>query len=381
VALAGASPTDAAAPAKPCFCCRRPFPGTPSWLPCSRRNTLAMVQRFVVKVLAFVFHPMNMIDFVAIAPFYADLVTPSSTGGSLAVLRVLRLARVLRLLRLGKHSALLQVMGRTMANSMDALVMLMFFIMLAMVLLGSAMFFCEMGEFDAATQTWVRPNLLGTGTEMSPFQSIPHSFWWTVVTMTTVGYGDYYPTTGAGKAVAGLVMLVGILTLALPITVIGSTFSEEYGKLKAARATRKEEEAAKSLSRAASLAPASPSESKASAAAALASVLSEAAPVDEPASPVAAAVTAVAAGGGPRVNAEEVAALRAEVRALRTDAAWMRGAIGELLARTGAQRHATAQAAVAATTVAASAAVTAAMGGATAAAQMGEGAPPPATGL
>jgi hypothetical protein len=65
-------------------------------------------------------------------------------------------------------------------------------------------------------------------TEPSPFNSIPASFYWAAVTMTTVGYGDLYPTTTAGQFVASLTMMVGILILALPITVIGTYFAAEY---------------------------------------------------------------------------------------------------------------------------------------------------------
>ena len=58
--------------------------------------------------------------------------------------------------------------------------------------------------------------------EQSPYDSIPTSFWWCLVTMTTVGYGDVVPTQPLGKILAAIVMIFGIVVIALPITVIGS---------------------------------------------------------------------------------------------------------------------------------------------------------------
>jgi len=62
----------------------------------------------------------------------------------------------------------------------------------------------------------------------SPFDSIPASFYWSAVTMTTVGYGDVFPVTWAGQLIACFTMMTGILILALPITVIGTYFAAEY---------------------------------------------------------------------------------------------------------------------------------------------------------
>lgn len=62
----------------------------------------------------------------------------------------------------------------------------------------------------------------------SPFQSIPHSFWWVIVTFTTVGYGDVVPETFLGKMIGASSMIVGIIVLALPISVISTTFGDVW---------------------------------------------------------------------------------------------------------------------------------------------------------
>lgn len=177
---------------------------------------------------------LNVIDLLAIVPWYIELITVATSGGGegagggLAVFRILRLARVFRVFKLGKYSAGMQTFGRVLTKSKDALYLMMFFVSLAVVLFGSMIYFAEAGSYDEATGKYMRPDKWGSGEEESPFTSIPASFWWVVVTTTTVGFGDLYPTTTAGKLVAAATMHVGILVLALPITIIGANFALEY---------------------------------------------------------------------------------------------------------------------------------------------------------
>merc|ERR1719394_1685228 len=173
---------------------------------------------------------MNMIDLVAIIPYFITLATivaekeeeigprapvaPNNQQGnqamSLAILRVIRLVRVFRIFKLSRHSKGLQILGRTLKASMRELGLLMFFLFIGVVLFSSAVFFAE-GDTDD-----------------SHFESIPASFWWAVVTMTTVGYGDMTPVGVWGKIVGSLCVVAGVLTIALPVPVIVSNFNYFY---------------------------------------------------------------------------------------------------------------------------------------------------------
>ena len=136
---------------------------------------------------------------------------PNQTA-SLAVLRIVRLVRVFRIFKLSRHSKGLQILGRTIRASMRELGLLMFFLGICIVLFSSAVYFAELDS------------------PYSHFRSIPDAFWWAVVTMTTVGYGDMRPVTPLGKLVGSLCALTGVLTIALPVPVVVSNFNYFYNK-------------------------------------------------------------------------------------------------------------------------------------------------------
>ena len=113
-------------------------------------------------------------------------------------------------------------------RSTDALSLLAFLTTIATVLFGSAMFYAEQSaaEFDPDLREWVRLEEYGGPSKPHPFKSIPHSFWWCFVTVTTVGYGDMYPVTTFGYLVATCAMLSGLLLIAFPIIILGLNFSD-----------------------------------------------------------------------------------------------------------------------------------------------------------
>lgn len=161
---------------------------------------------------------MNIIDLISIIPYFVTVVTeilttPEESSGqnmSLAILRIIRLVRVFRIFKLSRHSKGLQILGQTLKASMRELGLLIFFLFIGVILFSSAIYFAEVDE----------PN--------TQFVSIPDGFWWAVVTMTTVGYGDMCPITMAGKMVGTLCAIAGVLTIALPVPVIVSNFNYFY---------------------------------------------------------------------------------------------------------------------------------------------------------
>ncbi|ELU04025.1 hypothetical protein CAPTEDRAFT_114941 [Capitella teleta] len=166
--------------------------------------------------LAFAKNVMNIFDLLAILPFFITLITVnvaekcgegSSKGGSFIFIRVLR---VFRVFKLSKHSQGLRILGLTIKTSLHELGMFFFFLIVAMVIFSSAAYYAEAGEPD------------------TQLKSIPGAFWWAIVTMTTVGYGDVTPVGVWGKLVGALCVVAGVLTIALPVPVVVANFNNFY---------------------------------------------------------------------------------------------------------------------------------------------------------
>ena len=255
---------------------------------------------------AFFADVMNMIDLVAILPFYIELVAKGVEVPGLAVLRVLRLVRVFRLFKMNRGPV--QVFASTMSRSARPLYMLTFFVLIALVVFSSLLYYIEGAMWDSGLQTFVRhvswecttpfsydpplswarlnasaalrerhsglgdpcalqpleeqdlaaaaeladaegdvgssdlllrhalyvcPSTYDKGGcrtvwEVSPFESIPAVMWFSLETMSSLGYGDFGPVSAVGKILTMIIMSSGLLVLSLPISVVGSNFTTVY---------------------------------------------------------------------------------------------------------------------------------------------------------
>jgi len=189
----------------------------------------------------FFFSFFDTIDLLSILPFYVELVfsylqvETDLTG----VLRVFRLVRTLRVLRISRHSVWMQVFITSVAKSRVALATIGAMAGLLVVIFSSLMYNFENNPayWDPDTNLYVNKE----SGQPSMFQNIPSTFWWCIITMFLVGFGDEYPTSGLGKLMAVLTASVGMVLLAIPVSVISANFKIQFDKVQRAN-MRKEDQ-------------------------------------------------------------------------------------------------------------------------------------------
>ncbi len=154
--------------------------------------------------LRFAVKPLPLIDLLAILPYYLML-----AGIDLRVIRALRIMRLLRIAKLGRYYRALRIMSRVIRGQKEELILTISVMLILLVISSALMYHAE------------------NTAQPENFPDIPSTMWWSIVTLTTVGYGDVYPVTGIGKALAAIIAVFGIGMVALPAGIIGSGFVEE----------------------------------------------------------------------------------------------------------------------------------------------------------
>ncbi|XP_051905615.1 potassium voltage-gated channel subfamily C member 1-like isoform X1 [Hippocampus zosterae] len=166
---------------------------------------------------------LNIIDIVAIVPFYLEValsgLSSKTAKDVLSFLRVVRFVRILRIFKLTRHFVGLRVLGHTLRASTNEFLLLIIFLALGVLIFATMIYYAERVGADPDDPT------AGAHTD---FKNIPIGFWWAVVTMTTLGYGDMFPKTWSGMLVGALCALAGVLTIAMPVPVIVNNFGMYY---------------------------------------------------------------------------------------------------------------------------------------------------------
>ncbi|XP_063677868.1 potassium voltage-gated channel subfamily A member 1-like isoform X6 [Bolinopsis microptera] len=181
---------------------------------------------------AFLKQILPWMDLLSILPFYMELAIMAyhgpqeaaagsaeqqGSGGWYVVLRVCRVFRVIRVFKLARRSENLLILLKAVGNTSTELFVLFVMVFMVVLMFGSIMYTVEKTT-----------SVNGT----TKFTSIMSGCWWSVITVTTVGYGDMYPETPLGMVLGTVALMLGLVLMALPVTIIVAKFSDEYERSK-----------------------------------------------------------------------------------------------------------------------------------------------------
>nr|CAG8508068.1 6403_t:CDS:2 [Entrophospora candida] len=212
------------------------------WVPIDLAIALVFTLEYFGRLYAslnkfkFLYRPSNVVDFLSVLPFYLQYINilGSRAETFLRVLRIIRLLKILRIIHATRVSIGIGITAKVFRKSMHQILMVSLYLLIALLASSTILYDFEHGELlEPTTLTWYRYN--GNDMEISPFQSIIGTFWWSIATLTTTGYGDAVPITAPGRIVAGVTMICGILVIALLTSIIGSNFVSEWENHKSAK--------------------------------------------------------------------------------------------------------------------------------------------------
>ena len=183
---------------------------------CAAFFTIEFLTRlfFSPNKLKFAKGPLNIIDFLCLVPHLTAVIMNSvdpygsskNTSNLFRAFLALRTVRILRVFKLMKHYAAFKILVYTIKVSTKELLLLVVFLFTGVLIFASIIFYAENDTFD----------------------SIPVGFWWALVTMTTVGYGDTVPRTEGGYLIGCFCVLCGVLTVAFTVPIVVNNFTLYY---------------------------------------------------------------------------------------------------------------------------------------------------------
>ena len=171
--------------------------------------TIEYVLRWLVSEskLKFTLSFWGLFDLVAILPFYL-VMFGLGFGYDLVMLRTIRLLRLVRLVKIARYTKSIARLGLAMKIAREDLML---------ALGGTAVMLCVASFGIYQFENPVQPD---------KFTSVFDSLWWSIATLTTVGYGDIYPITIGGKIFTGFILIIGLGIVALPAGIIASSLTE-----------------------------------------------------------------------------------------------------------------------------------------------------------
>jgi voltage-gated potassium channel len=152
----------------------------------------------------YAFSFLGLIDLIAIVPTYLSIIFVGSQY--LLVIRTIRLLRVFRIFKLGRYLGEAQVLTQALRASRAKIIVFLLTVLSIVIITGTLMYLIEGPE--------------------NGFTSIPISIYWSIVTLTTVGYGDIAPKTVLGQAVASFIMITGYGIIAVPTGIVTSELNK-----------------------------------------------------------------------------------------------------------------------------------------------------------
>ena len=161
--------------------------------------------------LRYIFSFLGLVDLISIIPSYLALVV--SGANYLLVIRMIRVLRVFRVLKLVRYMEEASVLMRALYLARRKILVFFVTVLVLSFIFGCLMFVVE-----------------GPG---NGFTSIPKSIYWTIVTITTVGYGDMTPQTVLGQLISTVAMLLGYSIIAIPTGIITAELASELGRSRA----------------------------------------------------------------------------------------------------------------------------------------------------